>query len=263
MNRSNLIKFYIESFLISIVVLILTSCLVLRFTLLNQNYIEDRLDKSNFYTNLVNDLNTSIDEDLMSTGFDITLVNDLYSTDSFKEDIHSILISLYNNLEYNYDSSKFREDLTNNVYNLLKEKKASYNDKEINSFINKIVKDYDNQAGIVKYVSELSKIINILEIASLIIIIVCIIILVVFILRKKRDSLNYLSISLFFTSFLYLFLYFYINIKFDIKNFVFYNNSISYLVRELFTNFLNILLVISIIYIIISIVSLILKKERE
>lgn len=264
---SNIVKYILVIFLI--VSIILTIAVnILTSTILNKDYILGKLEETNYYNNIHNQVQSNFENYIYQSGLDEDVIKDIITEEDIKSDTIQIINNIYNNEEITeVDVSKIEERLEKKIYDSLSGQKISDSTKKsINQFINKITEEYKDTIVHTKYEASineaLTKIINYSSKMKTILIVVDIVLVVLVLLfniKKILRGLAQIGIALSSTGIFYIALNIIVNSKVKIDYITVLNNGFSMTLRNILnsimSNILNcgiISLVIGIIVIIIS-----------
>lgn len=225
----------IVSYILSLILAILLISIILigcvRSNVLNKNNMKKAFQKTDYYYNLYGIIKENTENDIMSSGFEISVLDNVFTEDKIKQDVNNVIEGIYDNKKTEISTEEMKKQLDENVQKQLENtdyQVTEENEKNIEEFENSVIKIYtDNiiySEDIINQISEKMHKIN--KTAIIIMIISCIlgIILafVIFILNKSS-----LGISMFVTGTFFIFLNLYSGTAIVINNILMFNWAIS------------------------------------
>ena len=264
-NKLRIIFGYTFVFLESLMLLSIVVLLVLKFTLLNNNYLKNQLEKNNYYEKLSKEIKTEMSYYTEQSGFDDTILEDIFKVSDVKSATNKYISSIYTGETEKFDTTLLEEKLNKNITNYLKDDNFKVtNNEEIQKFIKQMSKIYNNEIKLMGYTDSIGTLIPKLKnVIEYILLVLSLTLLLFLIINAKLFKRKEFSIILYTTSFLLLFFVFYIKNSIDINNISIYSEIISNLIKVLIKNVLNIFILLSCIFIGVGLVLGILKKERR
>jgi len=246
---------YIIEFLMAIIISLLAITLILKFTILKEDYILNKLEKNNYYEDLFNDIKEEMSYYVTQTGFDNNILDNVITKEELKKEVNKVINALYNDKEVSIDTSVIKERLNTNINNFLKNTNKEADKESLNIFINQITDIYYKSLTFVENLNEYTSYINIINLVLNILLIATIIILILlslYIIFVSKEipfdtPLITLGILMIITNFL-------IKSYIDIDNIMFYNNSISLIIKETIKDILSKINLTGIIGIILGII---------
>ena len=268
MKNKKILLYYLLEFILTIFIFLTIILLILRLTILNKNYFIKTLEKNNYYNELYLDINNDFENYIMQSGFDIKIVDNLFTEDSLKKVINNNVDNFYKGKEIKVDTNNIKENLNNNINIYLESNNIRVTDeKSLNLFINEIINIYKNRIIIndkfIKLSNIFYKINKLVNIGTIILFILDIILLIFlkFIFKKIILTIPVLS-----SLFILILGYFLILDKININNIVFWNNYVSSIIKSIFLSISALIKYIVIIGIIIELIKLIIiyiRKSRK
>ena len=260
MQKVKIILGYLNGFIITILLSILSLLLIVKYTLYDENYIKNTLNKNNYYTNVYNDTYEDMKDYMVSSGLPDTILEDIFTLDEITKDINEFINNIYNGKITDLNTDFIKERLEKNIDEYLTQNNiAVTNESDLESFNDEITNIYKNQVCLYKTLNSFINIINKIgnKLDKIIIILALILIIfttVTFIFIK----INYFG-SLFISSgLILLFIRLLIFEKIDIQNILVISENFSIILKNILNNYGDLLLKISIFEIIIGfIISLI------
>lgn len=225
----------IVSYILSLILAILLISIILigcvRSNVLNKNNMKKAFQKTDYYYNLYGIIKENTENDIMSSGFEISVLDNVFTEDKIKQDVNNVIEGIYDNKKTEISTEEMKKQLDENVQKQLENTNyqvTEENKKNIEEFENSVIKIYtDNiiySEDIINQISE--KIHKINKIAIIIMIISCILSIilafVIFMLNKSS-----LGISMFVTGTFFIFLNLYSGTAIVINNILMFNWAIS------------------------------------
>ena len=235
---------------------------VLKFTILSPDYIIHSLEKNDYYTKVDNNIKESFKNQILSSGLEEDVLNDLYSFYQVKQDINGLINSMYNNAEYKLSTDTIRTNLQNKIDAILNENNRTLNSEEkdsVDRFINSICNAYETEieysstavSTITHTLSKVIKILNIIDIILVVAVIICAIIIVT--MRKSINVFRAFSIVFIATGILLFTIYYFVNTNIAINNILIVSELFSEMIGYFINLIINIFMIIGIINVIIGI----------
>ena len=225
----------IVSYILSLILAILLISIILigcvRSNVLNKNNMKKAFQKTDYYYNLYGIIKENTENDIMSSGFEISVLDNVFTEDKIKQDVNNVIEGIYDNKKTEISTEEMKKQLDENVQKQLENtdyQVTEENEKNIEEFENSVIKIYtDNiiySEDIINQISEKMHKIN--KTAIIITIISCILSIilafVIFILNKSS-----LGISMFVTGTFFIFLNLYSVTAIVINNILMFNWAIS------------------------------------
>lgn len=258
-SKINYLFYYTSQLLVSLIVFLIIILFVSSQTVLNPNYIIKELDKHDYYEYLEKSIRNEMDNYVVQSGLSSSVLDGIYDKKLIVDTANNYVRSFYNNKSLEVDSSKVKDNLELNIDKYLKEKNVEASDKEsLDKFVIQMTDIFEESFSISNIVDKISprivkliKYINILLYVSLFCLVMLVIILKI--IFKK----NILSIPLFTSSLLSLFMIYYISFKIDFNNLIIFSNSkiINNVSLDIISYFRNISLLLIFIGIAIYIIN--------
>lgn len=158
-------------------------------TILNKEYILNKMEECNYYEKTYLDINESLEQYIGPSGLDEEILQNIYTEEQVKNDIHTTVNAIFTGEEKTIETEKIRSKLDKNIhesYNITSNEKEA-----IVNFENTIVNEYTKQITHHDYLYVLENYIptanNIIAKLKIIMpIIMCIIIVCLIILNIKN-----------------------------------------------------------------------------
>ena len=268
-NKLRIIFGYIFSFITMLTLIILILLLICRFTIYKKSYINDILDKNNYYTNVYNDIIEDMKDYMVSSGLPESILDNLFTERDVRKDVNLYIDNIYLGKKTTLDNSLIKERLSNNIETYLKNNNVEVtNDADLDSFIDEMTKIYNNQICLYKMldslVSTVSKYNNVLNKAIIIVGITFLILslLIIIVLKVK-----YLGALLMSAGMILIFMRFLIYENIDVENIIIVSDNFSKVLKSIIIKLGNIILnygvVLIIVGLIMSIVVYLFSKDKN
>ena len=264
---------YILSILLSIFIIILFFVILISKTVLKEEYVLQKLDEHNYYSNIYKQAMNNFENYIHQSGFDETVLENVLTEQKIKEDTTLIIDSIYteknneNEIENEIDTEDLKNNLRNNIEKTVGKDISKTQEKSIDSFIERICNEYKTtisyyktEANISKYINKLSDILNLLKIILLVIIGIDFILLFVINLKRFYEFFKYIGISNLTSGLLLTFIKIYTCIKTNINAITILNDTTSEVLRDILNSLLFKILVFGIAFIIFGIALIIISE---
>lgn len=227
----NLLKF--------IFIIILTICLIsvslikiASLTVLNKNYILQKLEETNFYLDTYKLVESNFENYIYQSGFDEDVLKNICTQEKVKKDINIIISNIYDGTEQNIDTTEIANNLNTNIDKLgIKNKQ---NENSINQFVAHICNEYTDTVLHTQYEGQINNIykkaIGILnQIYNILIITIIIDLIAIIITNNKKVSKNIqgFGISLLASAIFEWLVYLIIKSKINIQGIKVFNDTFS------------------------------------
>lgn len=264
MKIKNIISFILKFFL-SILIILLTSIIILKSTILNKEYIKEVLEKENYYEKLSNSTKEEMKNYLIQSGFTEEIIEDIYTTNDIKNDVNRLIDQVYSNSEITINTDKIKTNLENNITSYLEEKNIEFsNSDELDRFVLLIADIYEEEVGITNYLNILQKVyLSVSEFIMPIIITLVALTFILITILLLLKSKYILSVPLLTLTFTYLIISFYLKDKIAIDNLLILSQDISNLIKYIFLDIIGKINTISLISFAIAIIFIILRRSHD
>ena len=169
MKRSKVLLYYLLEFILTILVFITILLLIIKVTILNKNYIKNKINSNDYVHELYVDIKNDFNDYIIHSGFDNNIVDNLFSEDELKIIINKNVDSFYKGEAINVDTDNVKNKLEDNINNYLSEKGITVNNqKDIDLFVKEILKIYKERIVLndkfIKLSNKFSKLANLINI---------------------------------------------------------------------------------------------------
>ena len=196
----------ILSFLLIFVIAIIIVSNVLETKILDRNYVDSKLDETEFYLQVSREVKSGFENYIYQSGLPVETFDNLFTDEMIKKDVSSIMDCLYNGTEISLSDEVVRKNLDIKVQNYINSQGQELNTQgkeNIKKFEDLIVKEYRENVNtsttlyktgnqVLNNVKQVNEMIGNKPIIILVIIIVSIIII-----NNKNllNAINFISIS--------------------------------------------------------------------
>lgn len=231
-------------------------------TILNKDYILNKMEECNYYEQTYLDMNEILEQYIGPSGLDEEVLKDIYTENKIKDDINTTVNTIFTGEEKAIETEAIREKLNKNIY---KNYNIKDNEKEaITNFENTIINEYTKQIThhdylyiLENYIPTANKIIAKLKIIMPFTICIIIVILIILNIKKKNKIMKGILIGFLSASFTIIIMGIIININVKFESILILNETFSNLVRNIINELLKIFQNIGIITAILSTIFLI------
>lgn len=251
-------------FIIILSISMLCSFLVFIFsnTILNKDYILNKMEECNYYEQTYLDMNEILEQYIGPSGLDEEVLKDIYTENKIKDDINTTVNTIFTGEEKAIETEAIREKLNKNIY---KNYNIKDNEKEaITNFENTIINEYTKQIthhdylySLENYIPTANKIIAKLKIIMPFTTCIIIVILIILNIKKKNRIMQGILIGFLSASFTIIIMGIIININVKFESILILNETFSNLVRNIINELLKIFQNVGIITAILSTIFLI------
>lgn len=275
---TNLLKFIFITIL-TICIIALTTITILFSTILDKNYVIQKLEETNFCVETYKLVESNFENYIYQSGLDEEVLKNICTEEKVKQDINIMLSNIYDGSNKKIDTTEIANNLNSNI-----EKsgiKNKQNENAIKQFVSHICEEYTNTLIHTKYENQMNnmylKIVEKLnQIYKLLLIVSVVDIIAIIVINNKKISKNvqHCGIALFATSIFQLSVVQIINSKVYIEGIKIFNDAFSKsvvtIIQEILSQIASLalgVLVISIIFITIYVVIVAIKtpdkKEKQ
>ena len=243
-------------------------------TILNKDYVLNKLEKTNFYSGTFELVKSGFENYIAQSGLEEEALNNICTEEKVKNDIGIIINNIYNGTNEDIDTTEIANNLNANIDKL--NVRTPQNQKALDKFVDQICTEYKDTILNTKYENTihnaLNKVIQIMEKLQTIILIITIIGIICIILLNVKNIyklVGNIGTILFSSSLVILIAIKLLNVNVNISAIKLFNNTFSNSIVTVLQDIINkinnfglILLIISIILIILNAVIYILKFKE-
>ena len=271
---TNIIKFIIIA-IISISIVLLFVLNTTSSTVMSKNYVISKLQETNFYDKIHEDLKSNFENYIYQSGLDEEVIENICSKEKLEKDVNIIITNIYDGTEQKIDTTEISDNLRKNIEDSLG-KRASANTNAINQFIETICDEYEDtifhtqyEKQVNGYLVKIQKVIDIAKKGLIIEVIVLFIVLLALNIKNIIKFINDIGITLLSSGMFVLICNFIINSKVKIENIKILSDAFSTVLINIIKEFLGniskygvIMLIVGIIVIIITDIINSTKEEK-
>ena len=247
---------YIISFILVLLLLAIIMFQVFYTTILNKDYVEKEINKSDYYEKLSETINEKFKNYIMQSGMEEVIFEGLYTRETLRNDFEKVLDAVYNNKELEIDTIKIREKLDENIKKYASENDIQItvsNSAQITAFEDTIIENYIlsiqySKTGInylAKGIEKIKTYLNPVKYAVIASFIVLTIVLILINIKEKKKALSYMGITLLAVGGLIIAVLIYEKINLNIENSEILDENLSVLIRLLVRKIFKIFYIIS------------------
>ena len=186
MKKLKVIVKYFFGLILSILMAFLCLVLILKSTVLNKNYLIDTMIKENYYSKIYDEINVEMEAYMMSSGFDASILKDIYTIEEVKNDVNQYVSGLFEGKKIDIEKGKIKDNIQKNIDTYLKERNVKVvNESDVQLFIEEISDIYCDEVSFYHFLDflvgnfeKIDYLINVSIIISLIVIVLLIIMLI-------------------------------------------------------------------------------------
>ena len=258
----------IISYILSLALVISISASVLlcvvNINLLNVSNMKKKLSENNYYESVYNIITDACDNYIMQSGFDSTVLVDVFSKEDVETDVNGIIEYIYEGKEYNIQTEMLKIKLDQNIQNFIAQNNyivSEENQKSIDDFEETIRDTYKKN---IEYSNEtvklITKYVKIAKKATGIIIVIMYVVVAVLAYIVYKVNRPSIGISMVSVGILCIFVNCYSGVNVAVNNILILSKPFSNVLTSTANNILHTLFVIGIIFCIAG-VGLILRFE--
>lgn len=246
----------------SILLFLITGMFILKITVLNENYIIKKLNKTNYYETVYNETSDTMAYIARKSNIKERLINNTFTQEDIKRDVNKFIKNFYQGNKIEINTELLKENVNRNIETYEEEKNIKLDDKIKKEFLNKITETYKNEIILMnnyeKESKTLSKYVSLNNILLLLFIVDLVVLLIINnkIFRKKEFHIILFSSSL---SLLITFIY---TKLLNFKNIFIYNENVSKVIRRVVIDPTYLIIIFVIIYTALGIYIAKQKKEN-
>ena len=262
---------YIIAIVMAVLIIALTVLSCINYSLLSKNKVKADFQKTDYYYSLHDIIIESCENNIMPTGFDDKVLEDVITVEKVQDDVNGVIDSLYENKKVEISTKEMREKLDQNVKLQIEEKNFEMNEeaqKNVKEFEDEIIDTYKNNINYSEdIVEQMKKGINIakqsVKIAIIVLIIAIIILtIILYVLNKTAIGVSMLISGVFLIA-----LKLYSGTTMAINNILLLNwafsKTLTYIVNTLFQNMYKIGIILAVIGILTIIINEVVNAVKE
>lgn len=258
--KIKVLSYYISMIILSLMTLALSLITLLKYTVMNESFILNQLEKNNYYEKIHKSIKEEMSYYIIQSGLSEEVLDNIYSEKMIKKEINKLIINFYNNKELKVNTKEVSNNLNNNIQNYLLKNNIIAEDQEaLNRFTEEMVKIYEQELKITNFISNIQNIFikldNLINLIFIILIISIPVIIILLHIFYKRIIFTIPTIS---TSILLMLGNYSFFQRIDVKNILFWNENISEIIKSIIWSIKDFINTEAIILIVIGIIAFIL-----
>ena len=268
---------YILSFILMLLILLMCLLVIAKSTILDEKYLISQLEETRYYERMNGEIIEQFKNYTIQSGLSDNVLENLFTEDKLKNDINSVVNSLYTGKNLKIDTTEIQENLKENVLEEVSKegKTVDFEDEAMVEYIKAIEMAYESQVSYstnaVNSIGEnFSKIIKLASTAQNIVTVALVVmaILLILINIKQIIGLNYIAISSIASGLFILISKILLDKSTDLKNIMIINQATSQVIQNTINDILTKVTTAGIVLLIIGLISsilynLILKKVSK
>ena len=259
--KIKVLSYYFNMLFISLLVLLLSLVTLIKFTILNENYLIKHLEKNNYYDELYKSIKEEMSYYIIQSGLDDEVLENIYTKEMIKEETNNIIKNFYEGKELTINTEVVSNNLNSNIEKYLLKNNIMVDDQSaLDRFVEEMIIIYDKEIRLSEKIntiqSKFNKLDNMINTSFIILIILILVIGIISQLFYKRIIFTIPTIS---TSILLLLGEFLLYNRMDVKNILFWNDNVSTIIKSILFDISNYIKTESKILIIIGIITFIIE----
>lgn len=227
--------------LIAIAMLIFLGTNLASSTLLNGNYILAKLDETNYYNKIYEDVKSNFEKYIEQSGLEESVLENIITKEKIKKDTQLIINNLYDGLGQTVDTQEIEDNMYKNIENTLGNTNINATQKNaIDTFIKEICKEYTETLSHYEYENQIhtiyTKAMKYIDTAKKTTLIVTAMgLILVFLMNRKKiyQAFTLWGISLVIDGTFFIILYTFMCTKIKVQNILVLNEAISNTLRNM------------------------------
>ena len=239
---TNIIKFIIIT-IITISIVLLCIINTASSTVLSKNYVMGKLEETNFYDKMYEDLKSNFSNYIDQSGLDEEVIENICTKEKLEKDVGIIISNIYDGTNQTIDTTEISDKLRANIEESIK--RTSKTDA-IDQFINIICEEYEDtiyhtkyEQQINNYITKINKVIDIAKKGLIIDIIILEVVLLILNIKNIIKFINEVGITFLSSGLFILICNFIINSKVKIENIKILSDAFSNVLVNIINEILN------------------------
>ncbi len=264
MNKIKVILSYLFGFIVSVSLFVLALLLIVKFSVFDKSFVYRVIDENNYYENVYKSISENIEDYMVSSGLDSSVLDGVVTFDDVKSDVKNYVDNMYNGKVYSADTSKMKDVLENNIKSFLSKQNLQVDStSELDLFASDVVSIYSKEVSLYNmfdgYIPKIVKVNNLLN--------KCIVIdtIVLGISAVILLCLRFVSIgsSIMSSGLILLLVKWFVFERIDTNNVLIVSSNFSSVLRSIFRYISIYMLEVSVILIIIGFMFSLIKNKRK
>lgn len=255
-NSTKLFLYYITQLILAILIIGITIIITCQRSILSPKYIIRQLYKNNYYEELYLSLQEDMSNHIIQSGLSNEVLENIYTMEMVEETTNQFVKDFYQNKSLEINTTTVKNNLETNITNYLKQNNIQITDqKSLDRFVEQMLSIYEEAFTFSNLIEPYQNTLHIFSLVlntTLWLAIGIAIILIIF--TRAYLKKNTFTVPLLTTGILILGGSYYLTSKIDFDHFLLFNESISYIIRNVVFDIMKQLRKISIVMIIISII---------
>lgn len=232
---------YIMCVILTLSIGIMFACNLIDLTVLSRNYIINKFEENQYYSNIYKDVQDSFSKYIMQSGLDENVIKDIVNENKVKDDTNIIISNIYDGNNKEIEIESIKQKLNENIQTSLNDKKLTEESKSsIEQFINLISNDYiltimhtnyetKIHQYIMKFDNSIDKIFNLGKYAT----IISIVFILIINIKSFNRNISMLGISLSLLGCIFIYVQYLIYKNINIYNIYILNQSFSNVIKNI------------------------------
>ena len=256
---------YIITIILSLSIICLVLVNIASSTVLNENYILDKLEKTSYYSKIYEEAKSNFENYIYQSGLDESVLENVITQEKVENDTKKVISNIFNGLEETVDTQDIKDNLNKNIVASVGELNVTQQ-RAVDTLIEKICEEYTDTISHFSYEKQIFNIyqqalkyIELAQKVTLIAIGICAILLILINLRRIYKIFVFIGIALTSSGIFFIITNGIINAKVKIQTITILNDAVSYTLRDVLSSILQtinqygiILLIAGIILVIIA-----------
>ena len=259
---------YICALILAISIVLCTLVYLISSTILNKNYVLEKLDETNYYSQIYELVESNFENYIQQSGLDETVIDGIITEEKVKEDTEQILINLYDGLSEEISTQEIADTLNANITASLGDRVLTTDEEEsVATFVETICEEYEDTILHTNYEEQINNyyqnITEYVKLAKQILSLTIGIVLVLLILLNNKAiyrTVKGISVALLSSGILMLIINFYINSNIKIQSIIILNDAFSEVLVNILEEIMNNILIFGWVSVVIGIVLIIVSN---
>ena len=269
MNKIKILSYYFLEFILTFLVFFTFILFFFKVSILNPNYIIKKLNENHYYEDLAKNIESTMEDYLRPSGLPMEVVKDIYTESDLKREVDGMINNLYSGKKVNVETKNIQDKLNSNIKTYLEKNNIKVSDEDsLDKFTDEVIKIYKKRIIISEELESISPSVNKwnkrINLASIILAILSIVLafIIRFSFKKKALIIPFITSSIMMmivNNIMFL--------RIDIEHILFWNKSITLIIKKIFydlsSNLKNISIILLVVTILILIITSLLKKYKK
>ena len=242
---------YISALILAISIILCVLVFLISSTILNKNYVLEKLDETNYYSQIYELVESNFENYIQQSGLDESVIENIITEEKVKEDTEQILINLYDGLNEEISTQEIADSLNSNIDESLEGRTLTSDEEEaIETFVETICEEYENTILHTSYEESINnvyqEITEYVKLAKQVLSIVIGVFLILLILLNNKviyRTIKGVAIALLSSGVILLIINFYINSKIKIQSIIILNDAFSEVLINILEEIMNNILI--------------------